>query len=355
MLTIALCALGLTLLLSVVLLFWASLGYDAAAPALHMERPVERRAEALDVMRVVSWNIGFAGGREGTPTDRHTPLDVARNLGDIVSALQVLRPDVLLVQEIDLPSSRSGDVDQVDALMRDLDLPYACFATTWRKHYVPFPYWPPSRHIGPIHSGQAVLSRYPLEECQRVALPQPTEYPWWYKRFFLRRALQVVRVRLDDARSVLVVNAHLEAFSGPNRHDQARHLAALAQQKNGPIILGGDLNSVPPKAAKKNGFHDEVIDFSADDTVKIVLGVEGLREAFLSDTPGAPEDKSFTYPASAPTRRLDYLFARGLGPSVERQVKADAFGSDHLPVLAIWNTPKVSSVRGASVEPAPAP
>jgi endonuclease/exonuclease/phosphatase family metal-dependent hydrolase len=340
MLFLVLGALGLTLLLLVLLLFWASAGYDGAPPALYKERPVERRAEALDVIRVVSWNIGFAGGREGAPTDRHTSLDVARNLGDIVKALQVLRPDVLLVQEIDLPSSRSGDVDQVDTLMRDLELPYACFTTTWRKHYVPFPYWPPSLHIGGIHSGQAVLSRYPLEECQRVTLPQPSEYPWWYNRFFLRRALQSVRVRLDDARSVLVLNAHLEAFSLPNRHDQARHLAALAGQKQGPLIVGGDLNSVPPKAKTKRGFHDEVVDFSADDTVEIALGVKGLREAFLSDAPAIPEAKSFTFPARAPTRRLDYLFARGLGPSVERQVKADALGSDHLPVLAIWNTPK---------------
>ena len=297
--------------------------------------------EAAGELRVLSWNVAFGGGAGKQPTETHGPGDVLANLAAVAERVASERPDVVLLQEVDRPSHRSGDVDQLKILQDTLGLPYACFVTTWRVRYLPFPYWPLSAHLGRVWSGQAILSRFPLASCRRVALPQPAEYAWWYNAFFLHRAAQVAVLSLPGGRRLAAVNVHLEAFSQPNREEQARRLAAELDRLPAdlPLVVAGDLNTVPAEAPLKKAFVDEPdTDFSTDRTLGLVRAVEGLREVFLDDQPDAAV-QALTFPAEAPNRRLDYLFARGLGASTGRHVVADARASDHRPVAATFQLP----------------
>jgi endonuclease/exonuclease/phosphatase family metal-dependent hydrolase len=344
-------ALGLVLLVTsaaaVVFAWWASTGWDGDGPE------AARRAWILpstavvprdppSELRVMSWNIAFGGGLHGEPTTLHGRESVEAALAGIAEHVRAVDPDLLFLQEVDRPSKRSGDVDQLSYLIDALGYKYACFVTTWRVNYLPFPYWPPSRQLGGVHSGQAILSRFPITACERQPLPQPPENPSWYNRFFLHRSIQKAEVAIGGGRSLSAVNLHLEAFSNGNRQEQARIATAAVdgwtQAASDPlVIVAGDLNAVPGNAAVKTGFADEDIDFTGDETVALVRGGRSaLRDVFLDDAPELAERASFTFPASAPTRRLDYVLYAGFGASSAREVLPGASVSDHLPLVATF-------------------
>lgn len=370
---ILLSAVALLVLAAAIGLFWASRGPRPAAGEIRVQAPaVATPSPPPSALVVASWNIGFGGGPDGMPTDRHDAASVRARLDRIARllregtsthlgwrfrrSLEGSTPgpaDLVFLQEIDRPSDRSGGIDQFAYLAEAVGLPYACFVTTWNLNWLPYPSWPPSRHLGRIHSGQAILSRYPIRDCTRIELPQPDEYPRWYRRFFLHRSLQVATIDVAG-RAISVVNVHLEAFSQPNREDQATRLRDLAAELAGPLIVAGDFNAPPPRASQKTGFADEDIDFTTDATIARFLDGSDLRECLGASAAGpdvaapaaassdaaaseaaGPESLAFTFPARAPTRRLDYVFFRGFAGVGLAGVDPVDPASDHLPV---WTT-----------------
>jgi endonuclease/exonuclease/phosphatase family metal-dependent hydrolase len=321
-------------------LAWASLGWDAADLGRAEVFDLDRSAPvAGGSLKIITWNIGFGGGLRGGPNDRHPGVEVRQNLGSIGSAIKASGADVVFLQEVDRPSSRTGRIDQVEFLMTESGLKHACFVATWKNNYVPFPYFPLSGHIGPVLSGQAVLSRYPISECRRIPLPQPSENAWWYNRFYLHRAAQHVILDLGSApgrpSKLDVLNVHLEAFSEDNRKEQAAILVDYINEMgvDRQLVMAGDFNSLPPFSVKTRGFADEDIDFTNDDTIERVQKVPGLREVIIDETPGLPPTVFHTFPAAEPTRRLDYIFHRGFVGSILTRVPRKAIWSDHLPIV----------------------
>ncbi len=338
--------------------FWASSGWDGDDPAAASRADIVATAGAVPasapaVLKVLTWNVAFGGGT-GESTDVHTAEEVRRNLAAVAAGIRLQDPDIVFLQEVDRRAARSGDIDQFQELRQATGFPYGCFVTTWKLNHLPFPYWPPSRQIGRIHSGQAILSRFPIEACARHPLPQPSEQPSWYNRMYLHRCLQTARLRIGPDRVLDVVNVHLEAYGQANREDQARILAGLvgAPAAGMPLIVAGDFNAVPSGASMKGGFPDEPTDFTTDRTLEIIRAGTGLREVFLDDAPEVPEAATLTFPAKAETRRLDFVFARSLPASTRRETIATA-ASDHRPIVAVF--PGVSSSDAPSGSPRTSP
>ncbi len=335
-LIVGLAAAGILAVVAGVVLYWATSGWDgddAARAEIVATKDAPARVPP-NVLKVLTWNVGFGGGL-GAPTDVHAAPDVRANLDAIAGRVRDSDPDIVFLQEVDRPSRRSGDIDQFEYLRQATGFPYGCFVTTWKVNHLPFPFWPPARQVGRIHSGQAILSRFPIESCVRQPMPQPAEWSALYNRAYLHRSLQRARVRLAPDAFVDLFNVHLEAFSQGNREAQAAILADAmkAVPAGTPVIAAGDFNAVPPNALRKNGFPDEAIDFTTDRTIEIARAGTGLKEVFLDDSPDTPEDGSLTFPADAPTRRLDYVFWRGFAGSTQRGVQPGT-ASDHRPVEA---------------------
>lgn len=289
-------------------------------------------ASAGDALVVASWNIAFGGGPDGQPTDRHDASHVRARLDAIAQALVAGKADLVLLQEVDRPSDRSGRIDQFAYLFQAVGLPYGCFVTTWDVRWLPYPYWPPSRQLGRVHSGQAILSRHPITSCERIDLPQPDEYPRWYRRFYLHRGIQAVRIDPGAGREFRAINVHLEAFSQPNREAQSVILRQVVEAHPGRVVVGGDFNTVPGDATRKSGFPDEEIDFTTDATLARFAQGSGFRECLMDGGASLGESAGFTFPAAEPTRRLDYVFHRDFGDVRSARVDRDARHSDHLPV-----------------------
>jgi len=317
------------------LFFWAS-GGDSddreVSPGLIIDRSAEVAPKAAAIeLTVVTFNIGYGRGPAGDESGPWTREHIVKHLDGIASQLVAIDADLAFLQEVDLASSRSHDIDEGRYLADKARYPFASCVTTWEKNYVPFPYWPPSRHYGAMKSGQCILSRFPITSSTRHRLPQPASNPWWRNAFYLNRALDLVKIKVGET-TFDIVNVHLEAFDTDNRMDHAQRLVNLIDQgglDKRRLIVAGDFNAPPPEATQRKGFVDEPeADFTGDATIALLRNVDGLTQTLV-------DESVFTFPADLPSRRLDYIFI-GAGLSVvETRVVTDSGPwSDHLPVFA---------------------
>lgn len=329
--------------------FWSSSG--GQLPGLRAgevfdygKGPPPRLPARNDRLVVMTWNIAWAHGAD-SDLDRNDVAPravIAERLRRMGALIREKKADVVLLQEIDFASKRSRYIDELAALARASGLRYGARAVSWRARYIPFPYWPPRQHYGRMLSGGAVLSRYPITANRVVLFPKPQSQPWWYKRFYLFRYSQQVQIARGENR-MWVINDHLEAWDKANRQAQARallrHVGALRDQNGGEswpvLVVGGDMNTVPPEARRKSRFADAPEDnYEADATLHILRRLPGLREVVPPERYRQDERSYFTFPSTAPVRRLDYLFVDERATVARVTVVPTSEFSDHRPVVA---------------------
>lgn len=278
--------------------------------------------EPKDTFTVVSYNIGYLSGlTNNVAVERNADL-FEKNLQQVIEVLQGLDADFIALQEIDLDSKRSFQVNQVEALAKALEMPVGAVNVNWDKNYVPFPYWPPTAHFGRILSGQAVLSRYPVQKNDRIVLEKVASKPFYYNALYLDRLAQVTELRVGE-RSVILINLHLEAFDNPTRLEQTRVVKDLAERyaQDYPVLLVGDFNSAVNRDEEGTVKTIEIIGES-----DVLMGA--ISPATYSDPAQA------TYPSDAPQYKLDYIFYTPTTVEMvdARVVTEAAQASDHLPV-----------------------
>ncbi|RZM79172.1 endonuclease/exonuclease/phosphatase family protein [Leptolyngbya iicbica] len=279
-----------------------------------------------DEFSVVSYNIGYLSGLTNNQAVRPAASLYETNLAAAIAALAPLNPDIVALQEIDLESRRSYQVDQVAALGDALAYPQRAIAINWDKRYVPFPYWPPAVHFGQMLSGQAILSRWPIVEQERIVLSKVASKPFYYNALYLDRLAQVAQIELNG-QAVVVINVHLEAFDRPTRQTQTEVVLALAEDyaTRHPVILLGDFNSALNRDAEGSPRSIQTV---LDSTVF----EPAVPLAQLSDAAQA------TYPSDRPEFKLDYIFytPASLELLEARVITAAGQASDHLPLWMRW-------------------
>ncbi len=230
------------------------------------------------VIRVVSYNIHLCG----------VGMDGKRDLARQAEVLRPLRPDIVLLQEVDRRSLRSGLVDGARELGEALGL---------RHHFakaIPL-------KLGDY--GNAILTRYEVAgEPRIIGLPGGAEH-----RVALLLPLRVPTS--DGPREVLVGCVHLDFRSDAEMAPNGERLATLLAAETRPVIFGGDINFRPGSR-----------------TVRAL-------EAALARVPMT--GPSATFPADRPQVAIDHLFVRPSAFKVrEGRVVPEAMASDHRPVLA---------------------
>ncbi|TNF23674.1 MAG: hypothetical protein EP329_26895 [Deltaproteobacteria bacterium] len=327
---------AVVVLAAVLFLWWASGGQtDTAAVSPAQVTQVAGAPRAADpaatptALTVMTFNIGYGRGPAGDLSGPWTREHILRHLDGLAAQIADSGADLVAMQEVDLASARSHDIDEAGYLLDRLGWPARSCSVTWENNYVPFPYWPPSRHYGRMKSGQCVLSRWPIARATRYRQDKPANNPFWRNWFYLDRAIDHVVVTLGE-RELHVFNVHLEAFDAESRRTQAERLVELVGAEPSPLtVVLGDFNALPPDAPQRSGFPDEPdIDYG-DDTIARVAATPGLTEVLLGD------GGALTHPADTPNRRLDYIFHRaGLTEDSARVLSEAPVWSDHLPVVA---------------------
>jgi endonuclease/exonuclease/phosphatase family metal-dependent hydrolase len=310
--------------------YWASSGIlppEKLSQIIEFPGPLEQPSEHKDVFSVMTYNIGYLSGMLNNLPIKTTKEHFEKNMQTAIQLLQSLEPDFITFQEIDFQSRRSFYVDQLRTIAEKAGYKYAAVAVNWDKHYVPFPYWPPSAHFGKMLSGQAVLSRWPILSAQRVALEKPGGRPFYYKALYLDRLIQAVKIQIKE-REIIILNVHLEAFDRETRERQAVKVLDMYRsfKDDYPVLVIGDFNCVPPDATQKNNFIDEPdIDFTNDNTIELFLAEKSLSAA---------EPVTFTFPSDSPTRKLDHIFYNHDKITLVKSWVATGIAcSDHLPLI----------------------
>jgi endonuclease/exonuclease/phosphatase family metal-dependent hydrolase len=294
-------------------------------------------------VKVLAWNVQFSAGR----TQRFfydggdavsVPLDRVDNTIDgLIETVKRHDPDIVLWQEIDRDSARTGRVDQYKRLLEAL--PYPCHASTpyHRALYVPTP---PHEHLGRVDMHLAVFSRYRIDQATRFQLPLLQE-SWVRQIFNLRRALMALRFPVEGGGSFMAYNTHLSAFSrgdGTLERQVAMIRAHLdeAGRANTPWLLAGDLNSLPPGDDPSRLGEDGVLYTDA---------APPIQPLFDSYTPAVPLNELLSNPqpwrtyvpfgADRTDRVIDYMFyGQGVVPHTY-SVDSNAIElSDHIPLIS---------------------
>ncbi|HEX6976490.1 MAG TPA: endonuclease/exonuclease/phosphatase family protein [Vicinamibacterales bacterium] len=223
--------------------------------------------------------------------------DSVKAIADLVRSLA---PDLVLLQEVDRGTKRSGNVDQLQAFIdntrypgvfgRSLDYDGGTYgiAALSRRGFVfdrtwPLPVQPAQQRAGGSHE-------------PRVAL------------------LMVAQTALGNLQAA---TTHIDA-SGTDEYrlQEAAELlipvkARLAPDR--PVLIGGDFNAEPNSAVIKR------------------LTDAGLRDAWAECGQG----DGLTYPAIQPRKRIDYVFLTGSLRCTAARV-IDTQISDHRPLLVTF-------------------
>ena len=218
----------------------------------------------------------------------HAGKDAAgvSNLERVAAIIDAERADVVLLQEVDRNTTRSGGVDQLAELMR-LTSMHGAFGK--------------SLDFQGGEYGIAIISRWPIVNARVIPLridpPQP-------------RAGGSIEPRvafLVETGGMVVANTHLDA----SREETWRMQEVGELLRHEADIVGGDFNAEPG-----SNVYARVTD-------------SGLRDAWKL----CGEGDSLTFSATKPVKRIDYLFLQNR--SCDRATVLDTDASDHRPLLVV--------------------
>jgi endonuclease/exonuclease/phosphatase family metal-dependent hydrolase len=254
-----------------------------AALALGLSACVSGGRGAGEPLRVLVYNI-------------HAGTDAKRvdNLARVAEIVKKSRADIVLLQEVDSATRRSGRVDQV-ARLRSLTRFHGVFGRT-------------IDYDGGAY-GIAILSRWPIVADTLIHLPvklPPDSAAAYEARGALVAEIAAPREKLR------VVDTHLDAHRDAYRLQQVLTLIEVAgvQRDSGETIVGGDFNSEPASG------------------VVGIFARAGWRDAYIECGKGS----GLSFPASLPVKRIDYLLISGRTGCRTAEVLATE-ASDHRPVL----------------------
>jgi endonuclease/exonuclease/phosphatase family metal-dependent hydrolase len=244
---------------------------------------------------------GGGGGREVTVLvyNIHAGKDAGGrdNLARVAEVVRGSGADLVLLQEVDRNTQRSGPTDQPATLAR------------LTGYSVAF-----GRTIG-FQGGDygiALLSRWPIVQDTLIPLAV-TAPPGQTVANREQRGVLVAEVAAPGG-ALTVLNTHLDA-SGNDvwRMQEIEGVLRVANTIRGsgmPLLLGGDFNSRP-----ESPIHGS-------------LRTAGFRDAW----PECGTGDAMTFPAASPNRRIDYLYLTGATRCLDARVLPGE-ASDHRALL----------------------
>lgn len=164
-------------------------------------------------MRIMTYNIRAGRGMDGR-------LSLSR----IAQVIEAESPDIVALQEVDSQRKRTTYEDQAHVLAERLG--YHCAFVHARR-------WTRGEY------GNAILSKFPILDCQRLALPKPARLPV--------EARCVLQCRLGHPDGeVLFWNTHLGLLAAERRAQVAAMIQEyLRSHQELPLVLCGDFNARP--------------------------------------------------------------------------------------------------------------
>jgi endonuclease/exonuclease/phosphatase family metal-dependent hydrolase len=258
-------------------------------------------------LKIVTWNI-----------ERGMAYDA------VLETLRGLDADILLLQEVDRGCRRTGHRDVARELAEALGMNWVAAGE--------FQEIGEGRRGQAAITGQAILSRFPIEEARVLRFAAQDRWRWSINPVQPRRGGRMALIARSHG--LLLYDTHLE--SGGNARLQRAQMAELLGDQAlaaarlpartpalGPVLIAGDFNNGP---------------------VALSPMFAPLTAAEFTDALGESAQRP---PTSRGQRHpIDWIFVKGATPvsSLGRVVDARA-ASDHSPVIAALRTARAAALR----------
>jgi endonuclease/exonuclease/phosphatase family metal-dependent hydrolase len=252
--------------------------FQASGVKCDPSTPTDDRPPKKEI-KVMTYNVHHCN-----PPSAGEKIDVPA----IAKVINVEKPDLVALQEIDVNTIRSGKGINQARLLAEL---------TGMKFF----FSKAIDHQGGEY-GVAVLSRFPIADSMKLSLPIHPDKPEEL------RTVAAVRVVLASGQSLLFASTHL-GLKEPNRLLQAEKIVEHFGKNDLPMIIGGDFNATP---------ESKVIQYFD----------QHFSRTCISDC--AP-----TIPVNNPTKTIDFIMFNDKKSLevVDTRVISEKYASDHLPVV----------------------
>lgn len=199
---------------------------------------------------VMTWNIRFAIGRGEWFGDAcgdkviYSEDEILAKLQSVADRINQAKPDILLLQEVDISSKRSAYVDQLRWILDHTYFNYAVYGYQWKAQFIP------SDGLGRLQESNAILSRWPFGKSTRIQLQLRGDQGALTRYFYERCCMVKAKIEIPGVTNFYAVNIHASAFATDDTKHQ--HIAAFQTEldnivsNGGWFFAGGDLNTLPP-------------------------------------------------------------------------------------------------------------
>jgi len=309
--------------------------------------------QAGQSIKVYSQNVQFMAGKNYVffydladntgPDERPSSTDIKQTLQGLASLIRQQDPDIILLQEVDDGAKRTDYTDQLAQLLALLPSDYACHTSSvyWLADYLPHP-----RIMGAVGTKLSIISKYKINSATRHQLALIPQDPI-SQLFNFKRAMLDVRLPVNGALELAMLNTHLSAFAKGSDTLQQQieqidlHLQSLEQAET-PWIIGGDFNLLPPDAyyllaksqrephEEKSAIKALYDNYPAIPSYKQTQSPQ--RANWFSYNPNDPQvssaDRTIDYYFYSPKLSLKHAFIES---------KQSVTLSDHLPLIATFS------------------
>ncbi|MGA0369174.1 MAG: endonuclease/exonuclease/phosphatase family protein [Kiritimatiellia bacterium] len=288
---------------------------DRAATLGSPAEALSAPATAPDTLRILTYNIahgrGSALGAENT--EGGTEEERRERLIRIGNEIQALGVDFVFLQEVDFNTWWSHNVDQAAVIAEAAGFDYVVRQRNFDTGLPGFRRY---------DFGNALLSRLPVSEVQRLRLPPYSELE---SLFAGNHDALLATLQLSGEEQVVVMGLHLEVRSEETRVGAAEEVIRYQRQESRPMIVLGNLNSTPP------GMPDAETSVSGQNAVELLESFGGFQRR---PSRGQATHHDFTFPSVAPRRCIDWIMPDRNWRIQEYRVVHGMQESDHLPVLS---------------------
>jgi len=238
-------------------------GFDEEEAAiLYMRSTKVEEPVPGTTVKVMTWNIRFGIGRGPWFGDAcgykvvYTKEEILTNLQVIADHINQVQPDILLLQEVDINSTRSAYVDELQWLLDNTYFNYAAYGSQWEAQFIP------SDGLGRMNEVNAILSRWPMADAKRISLDLRGDQSGIVRYYYERCCMVEARINIPGYDNIYAVNIHASAFATDDTKHQ--HIIKFREELdrinagNGYFVAGGDLNTLPPGSDSTDYCHEDM-------------------------------------------------------------------------------------------------
>jgi endonuclease/exonuclease/phosphatase family metal-dependent hydrolase len=209
--------------------------------------PVE---DTFTVVRVMTWNIRFGAGKIAWFGDACgnrvilTEEEVYHSLQAIAARINLLKPDILLLQEVDWKSKRSAYINELQWLLDHTYFNYAVAGSQWKAQFIP------SDGLGRLEEDNVIFSRWKISDARRIQLALRNDQDELTRYFYERCCMVTGKIEIPGVNNLYAVNIHVSAFATDDTKQtqiiQLKDELDRINSNGGLFVAGGDLNTLPP-------------------------------------------------------------------------------------------------------------